>query len=274
MFASGFAHSLRCCAIIAATSFERSHRTTPGARALTSSRLLPRAIAAIEARGLLLVYPVQNREDPPSLWSALHPRAPMRWAWGGDADARVVELWHLRERLARSRRVVYGKWLGGRAMFTSTPVFGEMLARVRAAVGRDVRRGLSREAVRLLEILEDDSPLATRSLRGAAEMGGRALEPTFVGAMRELWGRLLIVGAGEEAEGGFPSLAVGATSLLFEDVWEAASAPTAGDDALFEATFARSPSFARSFGKALRAFEARAAEVEIDASPAWKGREI
>lgn len=230
---------------------------------MTSTGAMARAIAAIEERGLLLVYPLQNRKDPPSLWSALHPRTAMRWAWDADADGRVAELWRLRERLARGRRVVYGKWLGGRAMFASTPVFGAMLARVREAVGRDVRRGLSRDAVRLLEILEDDSPLATRALRSAAELEGRALEPSFARAMRELWGRLLIVGAGEEAEGGFPSLAVGATSLLFEDIYAEATAPTPKGEALLEATLARSPSFARSFGKTLRALAAPGSDVEV-----------
>ena len=40
--------------------------------------------------------------------------------------------------------------------------------------------------------------------------------------MRELWERLLIVGVGEVDDGAFPSLAVGATEVLFEELWEQA----------------------------------------------------
>lgn len=208
-------------------------------------------VRAIEARGLVVVYPVQNRADPPSLWAALHPNSEMRWAWDESADPRVAALWHLREELSVGRRVVYGKWLGGRAMFASKEVFGAMLAKTRRAIGSDATRSLSRDAARLLEVLEDDSPQATRSLRNAAELTGRALEPVFVKAMRELWERMLIVGAGEEAEGGFPSLSVGATSLLFEDLWDAAAPGADIDEELLASTVGRSPSLSRAFAKNL-----------------------
>ena len=35
-----------------------------------------------------------------------------------------------------------------------------------------------------------------------------------------LWAKMLIVGFGEVEEGGFPSLAIGASRVLFEDQWE------------------------------------------------------
>lgn len=37
--------------------------------------------------------------------------------------------------------------------------------------------------------------------------------------MKDLFSRLLIVGFGEVEDGAFPSLAVGATELLFSDIW-------------------------------------------------------
>lgn len=37
--------------------------------------------------------------------------------------------------------------------------------------------------------------------------------------MKQLWARLLIVGFGEVDDGAFPSLAVAATELMFEDSW-------------------------------------------------------
>jgi len=41
--------------------------------------------------------------------------------------------------------------------------------------------------------------------------------------MKELFMRLLIVGFGEVEDGAFPSLAVGATELVFEDLWREGS---------------------------------------------------
>jgi len=38
--------------------------------------------------------------------------------------------------------------------------------------------------------------------------------------MQELWQRLLIVGFGEVDEGAFPSLALGATRWIFEDLYQ------------------------------------------------------
>src|SRR4051812_17327021 len=86
-----------------------------------------KAVAAIERSGVLLVYPIQNRPDPPSLWTALHPRTAMRWEWDESGDDRVADLWHLRERLSRSGEVVYAKWFQGRATFFSREVFTAFL---------------------------------------------------------------------------------------------------------------------------------------------------
>jgi hypothetical protein len=216
------------------------------------------AIAAIERNGILLVYPIANRPDPPSLWHALHPGREMRWAWDDDADPRVVELWHLRAALSRSRKVVYTKWLGGRATFFSRDVFRGLLARVRA-IG-PLEAGLSRDESALLSLLRDDSPRPTRALREEADLAGRAQEAAFTRAMRTLWSRLLIVGAGEVEEGGFPSLAVGASELLFEDLWLAAAERTAEGDALLSRALGRSSAFERA-ARRVEAALSRIAEI-------------
>jgi hypothetical protein len=209
------------------------------------SKTLVRAIRAIEEHGVLLVYPVQNRREPLSLWHVLHPRSAMRWAWDDAADDRVVELWHLRAELAASRKVVYSKWLGGRATFFSRELFRSLLATLR--VGGRVTSGLSKTARELLELLEDDSPRGTAALRAHAGLEGRVSEPEFSRSMRELWERLLIVGAGECEEGGFPSLAAGATLLLFEDLWVGAETLRPEDVRELERAKQSSPSFARAW---------------------------
>ncbi|HEU4411022.1 MAG TPA: hypothetical protein VFS43_37565 [Polyangiaceae bacterium] len=210
---------------------------------------LAAAVDAIDRRGVLLLYPLANRPDPPSLWGVLHPRAAMRWAWDETGDDRVVELWHLRGRLAEDRRVVYTKWFRGRATFVSRPVFRALLSAVRAA--RPPEQGLSPEARALLELLEESSPRSTRELRRGAGLEGKLLERAFVRAMSELWSRLLVVGAGEVDDGAFPSLAVGATRLLYEDLYDESARPDrpsrADDEARLARALGASPALRRAF---------------------------
>jgi len=210
-----------------------------------------RALAAIERHGALLVFPPAGREDPPSLWRALHPRTEMRWAWDEGADPKVVALWHLRATLARSRHAVYGKWYQGRAVFFSHALFADMLV-----VFEGARRPLSVEAAEILRLLEEDSPQSSKALRAAAELGGRAGERVWTRAMRELWERLAIVGTGEVDDGAFPSLEVGATRWIFEQAWEARHATAmAPAHARVEAALGRSPALLRHFRKVARALE-------------------
>ena len=86
-------------------------------------RDLERAKKAVDRTGILLVYPIDNRPEIPSLWSELYPRSKMEWSWNEDADPRVAEVWHLRERLAHTHDVAYAKWFRGRATFFSIPAF-------------------------------------------------------------------------------------------------------------------------------------------------------
>jgi hypothetical protein len=178
---------------------------------------LTRAVAAIEKHGALLVYPIDNRKDPLSLWSVFHPRTPMRWEWDQDGDDRVSRLWHLRAELSASGKVVYAKWFRGRATFFSREVFTAFLA-------AGSRPYLGPEARSLLEALSLDSPLSTKQLKRATGLTGRLMEPAYERAMKELWSRFLIVGYGEVDDGAFPSLAIGASAVLFEDLHEAARA--------------------------------------------------
>ncbi len=177
------------------------------------------AIQAIERRGALLVYPLNNRTEPASIWSELWPRTKMRWEWSDDGDDRVVQLWHLREKLSRSRRVVYAKWFQGRATFFSVEVFTHLLS----FLGGTSKLELSHEGRLVLEALEADSPLSTKQLKAACDLQGRLLEPTYNRALKPLWNRLWIVGFGEFDDSSFPSLGVGATKTLFEELWENAT---------------------------------------------------
>jgi len=208
---------------------------------------LARAISIVDRLGICLVYPIDNAREPPSLWSELYPRSKMEWSWDADADPRVAEVWHLREQLARSSEVAYAKWFRGRATFFSLPVFHALLGRLAAA--GDVLAGLPHESTELLDRLRELSPRSTKELRAEAGLRGKPFESLFTHAMKALWTRLLIVGTGEVPDGAFPSLAVAATEMMFEDSWNARErVPRAAQKQLAE-TLARSKAFARELAK-------------------------
>ena len=180
-----------------------------------------KAIHAIDARGALLVYPVNNKPEPKSIWSELFPRTKMRWEWDDNGDNKVAGLWHLREELSRSREVVYTKWFQGRATLLSLDVATNLIGYLGSTQRRD---HLSRDSGNLLELLLSDSPLSTKQLKAAGELEGRLLEPNYNRAMKPLWQNLLILAFGEFDDSSFPSLGIGATQSLFEDMWNEGSA--------------------------------------------------
>jgi len=187
---------------------------------MTKKSSRAKAIEAINQKGILLVFPIDNRKDIPSLWAEFYPRTKMRWEWDEDHDNRVSTLWRLREELSTSNEVIYTKWFRGRATFFSKEVFGALLKLLNP--GHQPQISLSQDARRVLETLEMDSPLSTKVLKRSTDLQGRFNEATYTRATKELWSRLLIVAYGEVDEGAFPSLAIGATRVLFEELYREA----------------------------------------------------
>lgn len=207
------------------------------------------AIKAIDRHGMLLAFPLDNRPEPKSLWSVFYPRSRMRWEWDDDGDNRVAGLWHLREELSRSKRVIYAKWFRGRATFFSRRLFTALLSEYMRQPGF---HALSRDARELLALLEENSPQSTKQLKKQSGLVGRALEPTYNKAMQQLWSRLRIVAFGEVDEGAFPSLAVGATRLIFEPLYQEARAlPSLEAEAVLAEHFAQSPLLEKQHRKIL-----------------------
>jgi hypothetical protein len=182
---------------------------------------LPAAVERIRRHGALLVFPINNREQPHSLWSEFFPKTRMIWEWNEESDQRVGDMWQLMKRLSDCRDVVYSKWYQGRATFFSHELFTAMLALRRTCLMP--RHELSETARVLFEVLENNSPLSTKELKQLTDLRGRTNESAYTRSMKELFTKLLIVGYGEVDDGAFPSLAVGATELLFEDLWKAGS---------------------------------------------------
>lgn len=173
------------------------------------------AVSKINDRGALLVFPINNKKEPASLWSEFFPKSKMRWKWDSDGDDRVGELWALMKKLSDSREVVYSKWYQGRATFFSRKVFTALL---KLSLHHFDEPQLSSTAKNLLEALESDSPLSTKQLKEITELRGKDNERFYNRGMKELFSKFLIVAFGEVDDGAFPSLAVGATKHLYEDL--------------------------------------------------------
>jgi len=209
---------------------------------------IKKAVERIDETGGLLVFPLDNRPDPQSLWSKLYPKSEMRWEWDEAGDDRVARLWHLRTELSLCKKVVYTKWYKGRATFFSRPVFQALL--VELAFPKQSIRSLSEVAKSVLRILEEDSPLSTKQLKKETGLKGKEHESAYGKALKSLWERGLIVGFGEVDDGAFPSLAVGASQLLFDDLWEEAKglSPDKAQEIL-QKLFQAQPLFKKEFEK-------------------------
>lgn len=219
-----------------------------------------KALKAIDEHGILLVYPLENASDPPSLWSVAYPGEKMSWEWDDEGDDRVADLWHVRAELSSSRKAIYTKWYKGRATFLSLPVFQAMLA---LSLKTEHDR-LSRHAADILSLLEERSPISTKQLKKAANLVGRALEPTYQKALKELWERFLIVAYGEVDEGAFPSLAIGATNQLFEDLYsEAQAMPAESAKKIVFEKLRRSKAFADFYQKSRSPMRRGSAKLKI-----------
>ncbi len=178
------------------------------------------AISKINKNGALLVFPIKNEKEPQSLWSEFYPRSEMRWEWDTKGDTRVSDLWHLMKKLSGSKEVVYSKWYQGRATFFSRELFTALVCILNHQA--NPRAGLSGAGRGLLETLESDSPLSTKQLKSLNDLKGKFNEGIYNRGLRELFSRFLIIVCGEIDDGAFPSVALGATSLVYEDLIEAA----------------------------------------------------
>lgn len=175
------------------------------------------AITKINKNGILLVFPINNKKEPRSLWQEFFPRKKMLWEWDDESDNRVADLWHLMKKLSDCGKVVYSKWYQGRATFFSRELFTALLC-----LSQNTETGLSRNAQTLFDELELNSPLSTKELKSLTDLRGKFNEGIYSRGMKELFVKFLVVAYGEVDDGAFPSLAVGATKLLFEDLWIAA----------------------------------------------------
>jgi hypothetical protein len=171
-----------------------------------------KSIELINKNGALLVFPINNAKEPLSLWQLLHPRTPLKWEWDDDGDQKVFKMWTLMKELSNCRQVIYSKWYKGRATFFSRKLFTALLT---VSQNLEIK---NKESQILLEELKNNSPLSTKELKSITGLKGKLLEPSYNKAMKELFEKFKIVAYGEVDDGAFPSLAVGATENIYEEL--------------------------------------------------------
>lgn len=185
------------------------------------------AVKKVNSSGVLLVFPINNRPEPDSLWSQFYPRSKMKWEWSDDGDDRVAKMWTLMKSLSDCRDVIYSKWYQGRATFFSRDLFRALLRHYLLCdhhLEQKRRAQISIAGQTMLDILEMNSPLSTRVLKQEAELQGKLNEPNYNRGIKDLFSSFFVVGFGEVDDGAFPSLALGATKLIYEDLWTEAQA--------------------------------------------------
>ncbi len=175
---------------------------------------LASAVALIEERGCVAVFPDTARKSSPwvSLWELYYPRSPFRWNWEEGADPRVVRLWWLKDELARSKRVVYGRFFGNRPVFLS---LGEAAKIVKNHPQPQSLSALAREC---LSQLEDNSPLTKRMIsrelrKSGYEFSRSEIDRALLDLQKSF--RIVSLGDSEREAGPMPSSEYAATALVF-----------------------------------------------------------
>lgn len=92
----------------------------------------------------------------------------MTWEWDDSGDTRLFDLWRLREELASSRFICYGKFYQNRATVFSKKTLIALMA-ILETPEHEIK---NHEARKILELLEVDSPLSTKQIKEMAELKG------------------------------------------------------------------------------------------------------
>jgi hypothetical protein len=120
-------------------------------------------IRYIKKVGVVSVFPSKTKSAPPSLWQYLHPRSKFSWVWDEAGDAKVVKLWWLKNEIAASKKVLYGRF------FSNQPVFVSFKA-AQSLKASQSRKPYSELESYILGCLESNSPQTLRMLKKQARL--------------------------------------------------------------------------------------------------------
>lgn len=132
----------------------------------------------INQQGVVSVFPSKSRKAPLSLFKFLHPRSEFSWVWDEHGDDKVVKLWWLKNEIAATRKVLYGRFFTGQPVFVS-------LQQAKILQANAQRRHLGALETYILEQLNLSSPQTLRMLKRQAKHEG-------VEFLRSDWQRALL----------------------------------------------------------------------------------
>lgn len=135
-------------------------------------------IKFINQVGAVSVFPAKASTALPSLWKFLHPRSKFSWQWDEAGDDKVVKLWWLKNEIAASKKVYYGRFFSNQPVFIAHALAKKLQAKV------SPRRPSALEKY-ILENLELNSPQTLRMLKKQARHDG-------VDFLRNEWQRALV----------------------------------------------------------------------------------
>jgi len=130
------------------------------------SQRLRSCLEFIQREGVVSVFPAKGKRALPSLFRFLHPRSSFSWVWDENGDDKVVKLWWLKNEIAASKKVLYGRF------FTNQPVF-VAFARAKELRAQVQRVPLGELDRYVLELLEQNSPQTLRMMKRQARLEGR-----------------------------------------------------------------------------------------------------
>jgi hypothetical protein len=143
-----------------------------------------------------------NRSELPCLWHAAAGERNPDYPLHVQNDPYISLVWVAKDQLAAEKKVYYGKALKKRPTFISLKYFPYFYRLITDQRGDHYladynRGGLSRDARRILDVLNEQSPQITADLKAAAAMANPDKRSAFDAAMAELQSRFYVVKIGE-----------------------------------------------------------------------------
>lgn len=143
-----------------------------------------------------------SRSELPCLWHAAAGERTPDYPLHVQNDPYISLVWIAKDQLAAEKKVYYGKALKKRPTFISLEYFPYFYKVINHQRGDHyltdyLRGGLSRDARRILDVLNEQSPQITADLKAAAAMANPDKRLAFDSAMAELQSRFYVVKIGE-----------------------------------------------------------------------------
>lgn len=181
-----------------------------------SKKLFEKVLSLINEHQIVYVYPHKSKEEV-SIFRLLYPKKEFRWDWSEAADPKLVELWWLKDDLARSKKVVYGRFFKAKPCFVSIKKFQLLLKNTLVNIDQ-----LNALETFIYELLLENSPQSTRMIKKVyRKLGVEVYTRTewnkaFLGLQKKLL--ICNLGDSEREHSPMPSTEYAAVEHVFENL--------------------------------------------------------